>query len=739
MKIDYLAVRDEAVADTECYPNFWCIGFMQTMTRKKVVLRLDDETPLDRERLARLLFHHRVYTFNGLHYDIPMITYAMSGASCAQLKIANDLIIPGGGKKGLQPWEFYDHFNLKELDIVDHIDLFNVAPSAATKTSLKKYAGMMHSKRMRELPYAINRMLTRGEKDAVVSYMGNDLDVTDDLRAEMVPQIALRSQISAEYELKRLKAVSREVDFRSKSDAQCGEAAIKLLAEAQLGRRVFKPDIERGHFFYEPPDYIEFKTPQLQQMLAQLRKAPFLVKADGYVELPPMFVKKKGASEEITDDDGDALFDDIYEGGSSIYIGDLVLKMGNGGLHSQEKSVSYYEDDEFDLCDNDVTSYYPWLMIRSGREPSNMQGVFIKIFLGLVQERVRWKEKAAACKHAGDKAGEELAKSRAESLKIFINGLFGKTGSPWSVVYAPKMMIQTTVTGQLSMLMAIEEFELRGWQVVSANTDGFVSRIPKIDRGLYRSVMFDWEVRTGLNTEETFYKSYHARDVNNYVAFAKDQDKAGNFTGKVKAKRKGSYAPSGRGIPAAMGLKKSPNAQICAEAVIAFLKDGTPIAETIKKSEDIRLFVNVRNVKGGALKDDEIVGKVVRFYYATDWAGPLTYILTGNRVPRSEGAYPLPDLPDEFPSNIDYAWYIREAYAIMNDMGMEVEDPSLWGRKGQVFGHLDKQTTIHLVNTSTGIALCGHARKDRRDLWNEYKEMPSGHRLCAKCRKADAL
>ena len=39
------------------------------------------------------------------------------------------------------------------------------------------------------------------------------------------------------------------------------------------------------------------------------------------------------------------------------------------------------------------------------------------------------------------------------------------------------MLIQTTVTGQLALLMLIENIELAGFTVVSANTDGIVEVI----------------------------------------------------------------------------------------------------------------------------------------------------------------------------------------------------------------------------------------------------------------------
>ena len=67
-----------------------------------------------------------------------------------------------------------------------------------------------------------------------------------------------------------------------------------------------------------------------------------------------------------------------------------------------------------------------------------------------------------------------------------LNGTFGKTGSPYSVLFAPEMMIQTTITGQLALLMLIEHLETASISVISANTDGIViqpqvSQVPFVE------------------------------------------------------------------------------------------------------------------------------------------------------------------------------------------------------------------------------------------------------------------
>jgi hypothetical protein len=658
-------------------------------------MRVGEE--LDRPRISTILRYHRFYTFNGINYDLPMIMLAMQGATCEELKTANDRIIIGGMKY----WEFYDSYNIRVPDWIDHIDLMEVAPSAAQRASLKKYAGMMHSRHMQELPYTPDTWLEDDEIEEVLAYLDNDLEVTDDLATELQPQVAIRAKISARI----------GVDCRSKSDAQIGEAIMRARVEKRMGgKRIYKPDIQPGAFHFEAPAYIKFQTPAMQEMLSRLLRAPFIVKRDGYVQLPEIFGAKK--KDEETDEEH-------LEGGAEIHLGNNVYKMGIGGLHSQEKSVSVYEDDEYIIVDRDVRGYYPSLIITSGREPANMRGHF-------TVEYTRIKDERDAAKIAG-------RKDEAESGKIATNGIFGKTGSPFSIVYSPPMMIQTTVSGQLDILMLIEDVVLHGWEVISANTDGFVTRVPRAEYGMFCCVVFDWENETGLITEEVRYRSLHAQNVNNYVAFKHD----GN--GGLEAKRKGLFAPSGRGIPAAFGLKKTPMVEICYDAVIAFLKDGTPVESTIRECQDIRKFVSVRKVKGGAMFEGELVAKVPRYYYADDVHGTLTYKETGNKVPRSKGAQPCMRLPDELPRNIDYEWYEREAYAILDDVGMESPDPSLIGRTGMFYGRLEDQKTVHRVDASTGIARCGMKRKQRRDMWVEFASKPEDARYCAKCRKDEEL
>ena len=74
-------------------------------------------------------------------------------------------------------------------------------------------------------------------------------------------------------------------------------------------------------------------------------------------------------------------------------------------------------------------------------------------------------------------------------------------------------------------------------------------------------------------------------------------------------------------------------------------------------------------MKGGAEKDGVNIGKVVRWYYAKNTSGTINYILSGNKVPRSEEANPLMDLPETFPDDVNFDWYIKETVSILQDIG----------------------------------------------------------------------
>jgi hypothetical protein len=231
-------------------------------------------------------------------------------------------------------------------------------------------------------------------------------------------------------------------------------------------------------------------------------------------------------------------------------------------------------------------------------------------------------------------------------------------------------MIQVTLTGQLVLLMLIERLELAGIRVVSANTDGIVIKCHKTQKEKLDEIVKKWEEDIDCQTEETKYKSTHQRDVNSYFAIKED--------GEVKVK--GAY--SEKGSAGNSILSKNPTSLIAADAVKKFLLDGTPVDHTIRSSKDIRRFVTVRAVSGGGVKvyaepgkedaslpPNEYLGKVVRWYYSSTVTGDIVYSESGKKVGSSDGARPCMELPEEFPEDLNYDFYIEKARKILKEIG----------------------------------------------------------------------
>jgi DNA polymerase elongation subunit (family B) len=560
------------------------------------------EHPLDFEKLWAVFNRYRMITFNGIGYDMPLIHYALSGATVEQLKHASDRII----LNDLKPWNFEKEFNVCINPIttngtISHVDLMNVAPG---KAGLKTYAGRLHSKVIRELPFPPDTMLKEEDIQLVRDYCGNDLLLTRDLYNALKVQLTLREDMTKQY----------HVDLRSKSDAQIAEAVMKTELEKILGHEIRAPkQKDQITFHYTAPAWMP-RTETVKDVEAEL----FSVNFSGKVIIPKSLTGKKIVKDQA------------------------VYRMGIGGLHSSETQTTYRSDAEYLLIDRDVASYYPAIMINQQLHPKHVGLEFIKVYQSLVERRL-----------AAKKAGQ---KTIAESLKICVNGLSGKMGNPYSPFYSPELMIQTTLTGQLALLMLIEMLHGHdGIDVISANTDGVTTRVRRDRRDFFTRIVEGWEMVTDFVTEESLYESLHIRDVNNYVAIKTD--------GTVKTK--GAYTET--------TLQKNPTNTICRRAMLDYLTLDASIESTVRHCQDIREFVTIRKVNGGALYQGQEIGSVLRWYYSDDLAGEaFHYKINGNKVPRSECAKPLLILPEDgtLPADLDYEWYINETYTMLNDAGV---------------------------------------------------------------------
>jgi hypothetical protein len=660
--------RHPAFYDTECYPNYWLLK-LRPLGGVVMTWQLREGQRFTQEQAAdiRSTFDgYNVVSFNGRGYDVWMIGAALAGYTPIDLKYINDRIIVGNEK----PWEIE---GLPRWEPPDHVDVMEVAPGQG---GLKQKGGRVHARTMRDLPYPPDVALTDSQIAEVDSYCENDLDLLQHLWRECEPLLQLREELSKRYGM----------DLRSKSDAQLAEAVLRKRCEQATGQKIYRGDARWQQLQFRVPAFIAYTSPELQHALRLIRESVFIAQADGRIIAPE-------ALDKLT-----------------INLGRSSYKVGIGGLHSQEKCVSYRSDESMQLRAPDVASYYPSLILNTGEYPPALGPAFVSEYGAIKAERLDAKERQAKLKKAGDTKSPDYiaAKTLNEGGKIMINGTFGKTGSAYSVLYAPSMLLQTTLTGQLSLLMLIEWHEHYGIPVVSANTDGLVIACPRHLLPTSDWLIKEWERRTGLEMENTDWRALYARDVNNYFAI----DGAGDV------KRKGEYSKSG------LVEKKNPDTEICSDAVAAFLSKGAPLDATIYACADVRKFVTLQQVSGGGVKlwgdgprkdakvrdmvprleacgwvkakgakwthpqaqagalysaadayattfsaqRPEYLGKVCRWYYGTNSPGPIVYAARNATVGGSWGATPCMTLPDYLPPDLDYVWYVNKARAILEDV-----------------------------------------------------------------------
>ena len=648
--------KDIVTIDIECYKNYFLVKFKHHASGRCKSYVKNADNDIHREKLRSFIKNpkYTFVSFNGIYYDQLMLTAAIDGYSLKELKALSDDIIVNN----LKYWDAYDKYSLPRINF-DHIDIKEVAIG---QCSLKVYGARIHAPKLQDLPFEPDHVLTDFEQVETDKYCENDLDTTYLLYKTVEGDINIRRDMSEKY----------GIDFRSKSDAQIAEALFKKQL-IEIGCKPKKANIRPGkEIFYEVPEYFYELTdnPEIIEFMDLLKEIPFVVGDSGKVTNFPYKLLGKKDIETFTNEYNEKLAEGkmhdkktgklkmtleefLEKKPKVIYIGGRKYKLGMGGLHSQEKKQVIKAKGGYKLFERDVASYYPNIILNQSLYPKHLSEKFMELYRKVVETRL----KSKALK--GDKSlTDEQRALHAKIDKIFkivINGSFGKFGSVWSILYAPDLLLQVTVTGQIGLLILVDELnKLPETEVISANTDAVVVHCSNEDYSEVDKVCAYWQKVCNLTLEETPYSAMYSRDVNNYVAV-----KAGGGT-KIK------------GVCKKPDLSKNILGYICSKAVVDYLVDGEDIEDTICLHDDIRDFLCAKKVTGGAVWRGENLGKAVRWYYGTDGES-IHYAKNNNKVADSDGASVCMDLPDEFPDNVNFQLYIDRAYKLLESLGVKHE------------------------------------------------------------------
>lgn len=392
---------------------------------------------------------------------------------------------------------------------------------------------------------SFERYLHPAWKKEMEEYNDNDVFICCELVRMNQEEIRLRYMISKEYEINVLSASRSTI---------ADKVIVKLYSKFTgfhpkrfIDTKTIRRKIEVSEIL---SDKIQFLSPQLNDLLQSLRSL--------------VLRGEKGEFERTF----------TYAGTS--------YTLATGGLHSNEIPAIYVADDKQTIVDRDVTSYYPNLIrsLKVCQKHLNPKAWF-RIADTIVDERTEHKHLAK------DKSLSLIQQIKhftaAACLKIVANaGIFGKMGSEKSFLCDKKAMYKVTINGQLFLLMLIERLEDAGIHVISANTDGIVTIVPKGLEETADNICHWWEKHLGLELEFTSYSKYITEGVNSYLTVKTDGKK--KFKGRMNPKM---YLED---------LSKGYNSPIVAKAVTEYFINGTPVMETLRNSKSILDFCRTQNV-----------------------------------------------------------------------------------------------------------------------------------------------
>lgn len=374
------------------------------------------------------------------------------------------------------------HFKVRQLDLF----LINHYNNKNKMTSLKWIEFSINHPKVQDLPYKFDRPLHSSTFDEVLEYCKNDVKATRKFAEECIELIKLRISQDKQYP---------DLNLLNKPDSSVGEQL--FLYEMSKAMGVDKKELKElrtPRTTLETRDlllpYINFKTPEFQKVLDYYQSATYGL----------MGYNKKGEYKKIPLE-------------TTARFAGIDFEFGEGGIHASWNDRIFEADDEYDIEDIDVTSYYPNLAIRNNFRPQHLGEAFSKVYNKMFQERKKY-----------PKGSPENA-----SYKIVLNGSYGKFGDEYSFLYDPKVMLEICLNGQLLIAMLCERLSfIPGVTIIQANTDGVTIRIPKIRRPEMESICKRWEKMTSLELEYASYQKMVISNVNNYMAQTTD--------GKIKDK-----------------------------------------------------------------------------------------------------------------------------------------------------------------------------------------------------------
>jgi hypothetical protein len=431
--------------------------------------------------------------------------------------------------------EYREHeLSLKQIDLfkINHYDNKN------RLVSLKRLEFEMDLENIEEMPiHHTKTNMTKEEVELTIDYCYNDVDATYEFYKITIGQtdhplyrgnnqIELRQDIEAEFGIPCLNYSDSKIGDEMIKKYYCSEKGIDYRELPKKG--YFRKNIELKNCIAK---YVMFETPQLTEFLKRMKKTKL------------------------------GLQDDFKE---HIDFYGNVYSFMKGGLHTENTPKVFEADEECEIIDWDVSSYYPAIIINNGQFPAHLGKEFLRGYKQMFEKRLELKPLAKK---------DRKIKGIVGALKLAVNSVYGKSSDMQSWIFDRQLTMFTTITGELSLMMLIEQYELNGIHVISANTDGVTIKVKKELIPLMHKLNDWWCNITQYELERTDYSKIIFSTVNDYLAIMTN--------GEIK--KKGDFLTD-------FELHKNKSARIVPIALERYFVDGTPVEQTIRSHNNLYDF-----------------------------------------------------------------------------------------------------------------------------------------------------
>ena len=481
-------MNEKKIYDIEVFKNYFCVGIKDYSTKEIIFYEISEErNDLDLIYKWFKEYNGFLISFNGLHYDNMVIKYLLNNYKnynnwdkynvLADLKYFSDKIITSDTYNDEIKTIKYFKVNWTDIDLFSY---WSKMLRISKKISLKSLAIQLGYSVVQELPYKPDTILKLEDLPKLRTYNTvHDLGITELLTDAMYEEIKLRANIVSEYKLNCWSWDAPKIASEALLQDYCRITGKKV--KDVRNQRFEKPTLYLDRLLkgFNP----EFKLPIFQKLWLDICNS------------------QNSFSQELL----------VNQANTSIR-----LSYGIGGLHSVNENETYVSNNDTQVITSDVASLYPNLMIN----------YHCLRYKEVLERYIEVKTERLIAKKAKDKAKDTF-------LKLILNSTSGLIDNQHSWLYFPEGAMRLRLIGQLILTKCIEECILNNWQVVSANTDGLETIVPKNELDKYKELLDNTCRLFNLDLEHENYSKIVYKNVNNYIAVTEDG----------KYKQKGLFVP----------------------------------------------------------------------------------------------------------------------------------------------------------------------------------------------------